>query len=372
MKKMLYSIHIPWGWIKQRPHFVAEELSKYFDLTVLEKKVQKPGVASTLPTKRKNGIIYRTFNAVPLYNPLVRKFFLFDLINRMLIRFSADIMKYDYVWITSIKYYALIKKHLRDSQILVYDCMDDELAFPSVDSNQILKRNTALCEKELISRANYIICSSENLKNVILNRTGINKDVLVVNNATVFPSFDSQISEYNANFNKNTKAMVYIGTVAKWFDFDSIISMLNNNLDAELYLFGPIDCDVPKHERINIMGSCEHKDIWSIMLQSDILIMPFKLNPLILSVNPVKLYEYIWSRKPVISIEYPESLRFSDFVYYYSERNSLDNVYKNIKEGGFKPKSKDSQQIENFLQNNSWNRRVKDIVSYIYQNDYDI
>lgn len=365
MKTMFYSIHVPWGWIKQRPHFVAEELSKYFEVTVFEKKVQKPGASATLPTQRQKGIMYKAFNAVPLYNPLRKKCYVFDLINRLFIRISADIKKYDYVWITSIKYYALLKDHIRDNQIIVYDCMDDELAFPSIASNQNLQYNLTLCEKELIKRANYIICSSDNLKNVILNRTGINKDILVVNNATAFPSFDSQISEYNVSFNKNTKAIVYIGTVAKWFDFESILSLLNNNSDTELYLFGPIDCDVPKHDRINIMGSCEHKDIWSIMKQSDILIMPFKLNPLIMSVNPVKLYEYIWSRKPVISIEYPESLRFSDFVYYYSENSSLDIVYKQIKEGGFKPKSQDAIQIANFLQNNSWNRRVKDIVAYI-------
>lgn len=28
MKHILYLMHIPWGWIKQRPHFFAEKLAE--------------------------------------------------------------------------------------------------------------------------------------------------------------------------------------------------------------------------------------------------------------------------------------------------------------------------------------------------------
>lgn len=365
MKKLLYSIHVPWGWIKQRPHFIAEELSDKFDLTVLEKKIQKLGAESKLPTMKNECLKYKRFNSVPLYNPLKKRNVLLDLINKVFIKSSVKFKNYDYIWITSIKYYALLKDFLLDSHIVVYDCMDDELAFPSMRSDLTLANNAALYETELVNRANYIVCSSENLKHVILNRTGISKNILVVNNATLYPENDSNISKANVTFNPNTNSIVYIGTVAKWFDFESIIKMLDENEDSELYLFGPVDCEIPQHDRINVMGSCEHKEIWSIMLQSDILIMPFQINPLILSVNPVKLYEYIWSRKPVICVEYPESLKFSDYVYYYSDGESLDAVYKDIKNKNFKPKCQDGDKIKVFLQNNSWKSRVSAIIKHI-------
>lgn len=31
-------MHVPWGWIKQRPHFLAEELSKSFSIDVYNHK----------------------------------------------------------------------------------------------------------------------------------------------------------------------------------------------------------------------------------------------------------------------------------------------------------------------------------------------
>ena len=365
MKKLLYSIHIPWGWIKQRPHFIAEELNDKFDVTVLEKKIQLPGAESKLPTKKSEKLKYKRFNSVPLYNPLKKRNILLDLINKIFIKSSVKFRNYDYIWITSIKYYAILKDFISDNHVVVYDCMDDELAFPSIATDEILANNAAIYEAELVNRANFIVCSSENLKQVILKRTGINKDILVVNNATIYPEYGSNFSKANVSFNRNTKSIVYIGTVAKWFDFGAIIKMLDENMEAELYLFGPVDCEIPQHERINVMGACEHKEIWPIMLQSDILIMPFQINPLILSVNPVKLYEYIWSRKPVISVEYPESLKFSDYVYYYSDRESLDAIYKDIKNKDFKPKCQDGEKIKVFLQNNSWKSRVAAIVKHI-------
>lgn len=362
---MLYSIHIPWGWIKQRPQFIAEELCGYFDVTILEKKIQNPGVKSKLPTKRRGDLKFKLFNSVPLYNPLKKNNFLFNMINKVCINLSVKFNSYNYIWISSIKYFALLKEHISKDHIVIYDCMDDELAFPSIASDANLVMNTSLYEIELLNRADYVICSSDNLRQVILNRTGLNKDVLVVNNATMYPEFNSNVLQCKIDFNPDCKSITYIGTISKWFDFDSIKLLLDKNLDVELYLFGPIDCNVPHHSRIHVMGSCEHKYIWSIMLQSDILIMPFHINPLILSVNPVKLYEYIWSRKPVISIEYPESLKFSDFVYYYSDGESLDKIYQYIKMNNFKSKCQDISKIANFLKNNSWKSRVESIVSHI-------
>jgi hypothetical protein len=50
------------------------------------------------------------------------------------------------------------------------------------------------------------------------------------------------------------------------------------------------------------MGQNHTKEIKSIMAEADILFMPFQVTDLIQSVNPVKLYEYIYSNKASISV----------------------------------------------------------------------
>lgn len=39
MKQILYLMHVPWGWIKQRPHFFAEYLAKDLIVDVYYKKL---------------------------------------------------------------------------------------------------------------------------------------------------------------------------------------------------------------------------------------------------------------------------------------------------------------------------------------------
>ena len=54
--------------------------------------------------------------------------------------------------------------------------------------------------------------------------------------------------------------------------------------------------------------------------------MPFVVNDIILSVDPVKLYEYLNFNKNIISVHYPEIDRFSDFVNFYNSNKELISV----------------------------------------------
>ena len=44
--KLLYLMHVPWSWIKQRPHFIAEELSKDYIVSILAEKDKNRQVCS--------------------------------------------------------------------------------------------------------------------------------------------------------------------------------------------------------------------------------------------------------------------------------------------------------------------------------------
>lgn len=55
--------------------------------------------------------------------------------------------------------------------------------------------------------------------------------------------------------------------------------------------------------------------------------MPFIINDIIESVDPVKLYEYINFNKNILTSYYEEIDRFDPFVYFY---NSYDEFRKQI------------------------------------------
>ena len=102
-----------------------------------------------------------------------------------------------------------------------------------------------------------------------------------------------------------------------------------------------------------------HELVFSVMEQSDALIMPFVLNELILSVNPVKLYEYIYSGKPCLAPRYGESECFGDFVYLYESINHCQDIIKSLIGG--KGAKHTEEECRAFALSNTWKERVEKI-----------
>ena len=132
--RMLYLMHVSWGWIKQRPHFFAEKLSKDFDITIY-------GVESLRNRHSLNQD--RTIHYKPLYiwgfmRSLAWKNKFLNWIYKKWVEFQIkDFSNYQYIWITNILFYNFIKDRLQDNQILIYDCMDDDLEFPHIKKTQV-------------------------------------------------------------------------------------------------------------------------------------------------------------------------------------------------------------------------------------------
>ena len=90
--------------------------------------------------------------------------------------------------------------------------------------------------------------------------------------------------------------------------------------------------------------------------------IPFKINELTLSTNPVKFYEFISSGKPVVAVRLPELLPYADILYLSKDK---EDFIKNI-ETALKEKDKDliGRRI-NLARSNDWDRRFDQICSCI-------
>ncbi|MDK2887012.1 MAG: teichuronic acid biosynthesis glycosyltransferase TuaH [Thermosipho sp. (in: thermotogales)] len=159
-KKMLYVMHIDWNWIKQRPQFLAEELAKFYDLTV----VYTYGYRRKLLVHNQKNNINRFVALYRLPHQRFRNTLFGRIINDTILKLQFRMFdnNYDYVWLTSPTYVNFIKNRFKKSKI-IYDCMDDNIGIKDdIERNKILK-----LEHELLSIADIVFVSSDNLKNVI-------------------------------------------------------------------------------------------------------------------------------------------------------------------------------------------------------------
>ena len=359
-------MHIPWGWIKQRPHFIAEHLSKDFDVTVKYRhsnRVNQKNLVNKKPLLVNNLSIsgYRiiTFDKIPVVNK-----FNFEWLNKLLFKFYINnINKYDYIWITSpliYQYLSIKKMNIK----VIYDCMDDFLEFSSVKDYKKIENIFFNLEKEIIEKVEIVICSSKYLLNILKKRYNTERRIYLINNAMSLSAFNNNIQfKNNKLFKKIVKfenPFIYVGTISEWFDFDSILTLLNNIKNINVLLYGPIrNIKVPAHKQLHIMGTIDHKYIYEIMKCAKALIMPFKVNKLILSVNPVKMYEYIYSGKPIIATKYAETENFKNYIYLYVNAEELiqisDSIINNI------AKKFDENLMKNFALRNTWENRYNSI-----------
>ena len=365
-KKLLYLMHIDWGWAKQRPHFVAEYLSKAFDVKVFY-------VQSF--TKRMNisGNIHSgDMNINKLYRLPMSRYGFINYINLLLakIQISRYFKDADIVWVTHPEMFNYLNGLNFNKKTFIYDCMDDALEFPSVSENEHKRNALAKLEKILVEQSDLIFVSSNHLRDILVLRYNCKNKVFVVNNGISLPNNKYVQNTQTISFSlqrlhsiKGPK-ILYLGTISSWFNFDLLMDSLDLFPEITYVIVGPCEFPGPKHPRLVFLPAVQHEFVYMIMNLADVLIMPFYVNELIKSVNPVKVYEYIFSQKPSFIVSYEETKVFQDYVYLYSTADEYFDLIRKYLLGNLENKQ-NASSANKFLIENTWEVRVDSMVSVI-------
>ena len=180
----------------------------------------------------------------------------------------------------------------------VYDAMDDFSAFYSGFSRLALKRR----ENLIAERADIIFASSSKLKH---KWERVHKDVRLIHNGLDLNLIKSM--DYEVVSNKK-KVFGYLGTIAKWFDWDWLITLAKARRKDEIRLIGPV-FDKPTIKlpnNVKLLEACHHQVALSAIKDFHVGLIPFKTNTLTASVDPIKYYEYRALGLPVMSTNFGE------------------------------------------------------------------
>lgn len=360
MKKVLYLTHIDWNWIKQRPQFIAERLSKICDLTCITPHWYNRKKLQVRKDKMDSRIKFIEFYGIPRAKKIVSIRKINNNIRGILTKYVAYKKNIDIIYVCHPELYSKWMENYKG--LIIYDCMDDHCALVKEKS---VKKMIEEKEKKLVSRADILLASSLNLKNNLIQKYKCESEkVFVVRNG-----FDGKILE---NLPQKAKSKVfkigYIGTVSSWFNFEILEESLKCFDDVEYHIIGPVQNEAKKidNKKIIFEGVVEHHLLAKKINDYDALIMPFVVNDIVESVDPVKLYEYINFSKPIISVYYKEVERFKNFVWFYSNSNELNEIIRKIKLG--EKKYTNDMRVK-FLESSNWEERVNQIATILEKHD---
>lgn len=353
MKKLLYFSPVPWDSYKQRPHFFIDYfLNKGYQIIWVDP------YPSRLPKLRDffgRANFFNRKTPCPIGVNIIKLTVLpieplpwFNRINLFLARKKIQYLR---TWlqpdaVLGIGKPSLIAMELLQSHqgVSFCDVMDDFPAF----HHGMARKHLQIVENKIIQKAQKILVSSTNLE------VGFLKKKLFA--TKIFNAFDNNDIIRLPNEKPSVHMLGYIGTIAEWFDWDLVIQIAQHFPMLTIQLIGPVYTALPKNLPGNVvlLGPIMHSEVAKYLHQFTLGLIPFKLNQLTKSVDPIKYYEYRAVGLPVISTGFGEmAYRNHEAGVFLIEKTNFSSVIERALH------YVDSiEQVEAFRQSHAWSKRL--------------
>ena len=268
----------------------------------------------------------------------------------------------DRVLYVSNIYYAAILPFLSRS-LLLYDCNDDHLAFPDTPP---WARKYFL---GLARSADLVIAVSTRLAE-ILGGAGV-RGVRLVGNGVDYDLFRSAAeSGVPDDMRALARPVIgYSGAVAQWFDFELLDLVAESFPRASIVMVGPVfgpqaaELAATASRRGNVfhLGAKPYERLGSYIAAMDVCIIPLKMNELMRSADPNKLYEYAACGRPIVTMKHSEDLEpLRGMIHLAGTRlEFIEEIRLALASGA------NQETLLEFARKRSWQARADEIVSLV-------
>ncbi|REG51821.1 GT2 family glycosyltransferase [Paraburkholderia sp. BL6669N2] len=204
-------------------------------------------------------------------------------------------------------YWAPVATRLQ-AECVAYDCMDHHEGFGNVP------RELLDLEETMMRRADLLVATSSWLED---HARQYNPHVEVIRNAGQYQDFCHPPVDRFVD-RRGRRVIGYYGAIAEWFDAELVARVAEEFPDALILLVGADTAGVAARlsvfTNVEMVGEVPYARLPYYLYAFDVCMLPFKVMPLTLATNPVKIYEYLGAGSSVVSIDLPEMKQFGDLV----------------------------------------------------------
>ncbi len=239
---------------------------------------------------------------------------------------------------------------------MVFDCMDFHAGFAEIDP-----LNVSL-ESLLDASSDQIVVTSEFLATSKRDKPNGSNQLKVVRNGVDVNRFVSNSESVRRD------TIGYFGALAEWFDVDLMDRVISENQQLRFEIIGLISNSriidqLGKHGNVTFLGEVPNEDLPGLVGSWAVGLIPFKLSPLILATNPVKMYEYAAMGIPTVAAHIPEvELGSKDVSGIYVSKN-FDEFNTNL-HLAMNLSDQNREELINWSKNQDWSQRAAAILRH--------
>lgn len=247
---------------------------------------------------------------------------------------------------------------------LVYDCVDEHSEFTGlIDREAVLAM-----ERDLLAGSDLVFTTAPGLYEA---KKPYARNIYLVPNAAdiaLFSLADREETPVPGDVAGLPHPLLgFVGVIHHWIDLDLIEYLALNRPEWSVAMVGPVGAGVSVDRlralpNVHFLGRRDKEDLPGYLKAFDVCLNPFRKNNLTDRVNPLKLYEYLASGRPVVSVDMPGVAEFRDVIEIAGDYGGFLEAVERALESE-SPALK-SRRLE-AAGNNSWENRVREIIKLV-------
>jgi glycosyltransferase involved in cell wall biosynthesis len=250
---------------------------------------------------------------------------------RKQVRRLIDSEDVDVLWLYNLPHYPLAKI---DSVPIVFDVVDDYIAMLNSELPGATLGPMESVQRwafgRLLARSDLITVISHELRDEIQDMVGETPPEIIVPNGVDTELFD--LGHNHETGPRDPPVVGFVGSFEYFIDFDLVLDAAASLPDVQFLLVGDgreyeyvqRQCAERGLDNVELPGLVESEEVPEYIRRMDICLNTFERVPLAHSAVPLKLFEYLSQRRPVISTRINEVQRIDeDFLYYADTQQEL-------------------------------------------------
>lgn len=215
---------------------------------------------------------------------------------------------------------------------LIFDMADDLVAL--VGNNARKCKYIENCTTYLLKKSDLVLVTSYPLLDKYKNDSG---NIHLVPNgyeASLFSNKKHVSGTPSELKDISTPVVGFVGTLRYYYDYNLLEYIIEGNPDKSFVFVGACSNEVTKawgkilnHKNVIWLGRKKQEEIPAIIDKFDACINPFKIDEVSKSASPLKVFDYLAMKKPVVSVMM-ESLkreRISKLIYFAKDYNEFNH-----------------------------------------------